>query len=185
MKILILFLISLNCFGSYALKSEIESGSILKTYTKKLGGDYLKLPKKGFNSNYHVVVDEMVNDYDSPINSKSETETCTDQADCESKNLVKTCLDQNERVLMAQDFSDIYCSKFTGYNQKLSGNKIVVEDATLKASYLSQKQEDENTENTKHGQRMTIKTKLNDDGWGSLTDTQKGRLIKYLLRNLK
>ena len=185
MKILILIFISLNCFGNYALKSEIDSGSSLKVYTRKpKSGNYLKIPK-GFNLNYHVIVDEMINDYDSPINSKSETETCVDQSDCEAKNLVKTCLDQDERVLMAQDFSDIYCSKITGYNQKLNGNEIVVEDAAKKETYLQQKQDDKIIEDTKSGQRMTIRTKIIDDGWGSLTNAQKTRMMKHLLRNLK
>lgn len=142
--------------------------------------------KKRYNHKYFKLIDEMVNDYDNPINSKNEAEACADQAECEAKNLIKSCLDSDGRALMAADFSEIYCSKVTGYNQKLSGRKIVAEDAALKSAYLTQKQADKNAETIKNNGRKAIKAALNSaGGWSNLSNVQKTKFAKYLLRNIK
>lgn len=142
MKRIILFLLfSFSAFGNYAKLSEVESSSISKVFTrmKSCGNDCIKIPF-GYDSNYHRAIDEMINDYNAPIQSKSEIEICADEVDCNAKNDVKVCLDNDERVIVALDYSEIYCSKITGYEQVLSGRKIVAEDVGLKTAYLAAEQ---------------------------------------------
>lgn len=83
----------------------------------------------------HVdIVDEMIPDESKPTYSKNDIEVCVDQSDCESKNASKTCTDSQETVYMAQDFSEIYCSKLTGYEQKVSGRKVFLINLAKKAA---------------------------------------------------
>lgn len=87
------------------------------------------------NASYSEIIDEMVDDYSKPVNSKNEIEACSDQTDCETKNASKVCADSEESVFMAADYSEIYCSKLLRFEQKLSGRKIVSANETSKASY--------------------------------------------------
>lgn len=91
-----------------------------------------------YNPEYHELVDEMVGDPASAVYSKNDIEACADQTDCETKNSSKVCTDLMENVYMAQDFSEIYCSKFLRFDAQIpSGKKIIVENATKKAAYDS------------------------------------------------
>lgn len=158
--LILLFLMSFSAFGNYSKISEVETGSISKVFTKMkgCGVSCIKLPF-GYNKSYHVVVAEMINDFTKPINSKNDIETCIDQTDCEVKNAVKSCADEFEIVFMAADFSDIYCSKLTGYEQKLSGSKIVVEDVAKKAAYDS-------SQSAKKLETLAISGQLNHMAFG-------------------
>ena len=95
--------------------------------------------KKEFNCKYYEIAEEMVDDSTKPVHSKSESEVCADQLDCETKNESKICADVLESVFMAEDFSEIYCSKFIRFEQKLSGRKTTKENSTKKAAYDSTK----------------------------------------------
>jgi hypothetical protein len=184
MKYLILFLISLNCFANYAPLSEVQSKNITKVYLKRPAGNFIKLPI-GYNPAYYDVVDEMIDDIEKPIYSKSEAEACADQADCEAKNAIKVCADNEETVLMSEDFSEIYCSKLTGYEQKSTGNKIVVENASLKATYeaqqLAKKQKEEALAQVRKmreaGQGVIDLMILNNSAKG-LTDQQRKTVLE-------
>ena len=138
MKILILcFLIfNLNAFANYMSEVDMFDCSKIsrEIYTKlktcqKNHADCMPLSHCETTSRQ----DTQVDDFDSPKFSKSEIEACADQAACETLNASKTCIDSEETVLMAQDYSDIYCSKQIGYNQKTV--QMIREDAAKKAIY--------------------------------------------------
>lgn len=144
MKVAIIFLItSLKVFAaSYIPESAIngkEPVNVVVFFDMGKCQDFhssqcVEMPPL-YNEKYYTLSDEMIDDTTRPINSKNEIEPCLDQSDCESKNLVKTCSDNQEQVYMAKDYSEIYCSKFLRYEQKLSGKKIVVVDDIKKAAY--------------------------------------------------
>ena len=138
MKILILFFLffSLNVFANYM--SEVDMFDCNKIGRKIYGK--LKTCQKE-----HVDCvafspcettsrqDTQVDDITKPKFTKSEIEVCSDQADCETKNGIKTCIDIDEQVLMAQDFSEIYCSKPNGFDQMTVS--MIREDAAKKAAW--------------------------------------------------
>lgn len=182
MKLIILFLLfSFSAFGNYAKISEVESKSISTVWVKKskCGSDCIKIPF-GYNKNFHKVENEMVNNHDSPIQSKSEIESCVDQDDCESKNAIKVCADELETVYMDEFYSEIYCSKITGYDQKLSGRKIVVEDSGLKSAHIAAKQAERDAKAAKKAAIMLLKDKVNADQ--DLTPSEQRQVFKYLLK---
>lgn len=143
MKILffILIVFSFNSFAGYMLKSKI--GDCTKPITvylkaKKCPGDCIKIPDQ-YNCATGKIDDEMIDNTDSPIwGTRSLIETCSGEQDCKDKVLAKECIDGRTAYYNAE-YSEVWCNKITGYNKKASGRKIVVEDATKKAQYETQK----------------------------------------------
>lgn len=154
MKYLILFLISFSAFGNYVKQSELDNVKTVFTSLRSCGSDCIKIPR-GFNQKTHKKEEIQVPDYDSPIVSKSEAETCSAVADDpatteidESKDVnevcvavvsSKTCTDSGERVIYVidesdQDQAEAYCTKTT-FPLIGSGKFQIVEDATMKAAY--------------------------------------------------
>ena len=145
MKFLTLLLISFSASASYLPESKIgqdtngitiynNSGKCASVYSEKC----IKI-KKGYNHVYSELADEMVNDYSKPTwATRSMVEVCSGQADCEQKVSDKACVDERHALTDAE-FTETWCNKITGYEQVLSGNKIIVENATKKAAYDSAK----------------------------------------------
>lgn len=148
-KLSIVFITFLFCyvaFGSESQVSEVENKLLDCNYPLKMfikancEGQCLKIPEN-FNESCHYseIIDEEIDDPTKPVYSKNEVEACLDQADCEAKNATKTCIDSEESALMAQDYSEIYCSKLLRFEKKLSGAKVLVENASMKATYEAAK----------------------------------------------
>lgn len=93
---------------AFSLKSDCERISGERCF------DIADLP-----SSVYSEVDESVNDYTKPNYSKSEVETCTTNANCDTKFLEKVCTDLTESKIKNYDIREVYCSKFLSYDQKL------------------------------------------------------------------
>lgn len=135
MKILtiITLILSNSALANYALRTEVESKSITKVFTKKpKSGNYIKLPA-GYNANSYDVVDEEIDDMEKPnYEAKSSVEACESLEDCKEKELALSCDDINGYFKVRTD-EDVYCTKIVSYKKKLSGRKTVKEDAAKKA----------------------------------------------------
>lgn len=183
MKYLILFLICFSANANYVKLSEVESNSITKVFvkSKRCGSGCIKLPK-GYDKSFHILADIMKNDVTSPVYSKSETETCIDEDDCNTKNGSKVCTDEDETVKMAQDFSDIYCTKFLRYNQIASGSKKLVIDETKKATKKAEKAAKKAAKAAKKAEVLdTLLSKLKNGE--DLSKAQLRKVLLYLLGN--
>jgi len=110
MKFLILLLVSLTASASNWMPlSKIQSQSLqayqLEEDCTKLGeqcldvGDEPEIVKEGFTS--------LQDNY-----SKSEVESCLDEADCQSKHEAKICTDSGETSIKNLELLEVYCSKF-------------------------------------------------------------------------
>lgn len=153
--ILILILFSFNSFADYINQENLTNCLNDNTYsikTRAING-YYKIPSN-FNCKYYRLIAVNQDDLNRPIFTKNEVEACADQADCESKNGSKTCADGEESVIMAGDYSEIYCSKNSGSYHQLSVTKVR-EDASLKSAYESAKVSSD-------AQKSAIKSKLQD-----------------------
>jgi hypothetical protein len=84
------------------------------------------------------IVDVMIDDTANPIMSKSEAEPCSGQADCQLKLGVKECSDSEETAYIDEGFTEVYCSKITGYPQIASGSKKLQNNPTKMATYEAQ-----------------------------------------------
>ena len=127
--------------------------------------------------------DTQVNDITKPKFTKSEIEVCSNQADCETKNGIKTCIDIDEQVLMAQDYSDIYCSKPNGFEQMTVS--MIREDAVKKAAYDALKASELvkiNSRNTNRSQMRALIPSL-EAGTG-LNTVQRRKLDLLIIRKL-
>lgn len=135
--ILILLLFNFTAFAGYIKKSEVDSCEYPKKVYSKMsscGEDCIKQPK-GYNCKYSEVADEMIDDLERPIwATRSMVEACSGESDCEQKVSEKVCVDERWALTNAE-FTETWCNKITGYEQKLSGRKIVVENAAKKTAY--------------------------------------------------
>jgi len=140
--ILILFLINSNLFAgeAYILKSEFMSKVITKSFTSKSDCEKIspciKVGDK-FNLNFSKLIPEQIDDLSKPINTKNDIQVCSNKADCQLKQKSKVCTDKSEHIVIGKLFKELYCTKISGYQQKLSGRDIIVEDSALRATYDS------------------------------------------------
>lgn len=83
-----------------------------------------------------VTEEQCVNDIEKPIwEKKSQVEKCDGEKDCQEKLLVLRC--EDGRGFIDENFSEIYCTKLLGYEQKCSTvtyNKLQV-DPSKKAKH--------------------------------------------------
>lgn len=140
MKLIILFLISYSAMANFVSQSEIESKKVTEAFVSaeecfKVSGGLCYNITHCSNMEYCKLSPLMIPDKTKPIHSKTEIEACLDQTDCESKNGIKTCSEIGDQVLMAADYSEIYCSRIIRYELKDSGDKHVVIDEDLKAAF--------------------------------------------------
>lgn len=147
MKLLILFFISLSIFANYIpveLVGTDLTGKPIFTNSAKCKKHYakdcIKLPS-GFNPNYYTLQDVIKDDLENPIYTKTEVlNQCGEYCQSLWDSNTYTCQDQDASPYLNLDIEEIYCAKVTGYNQIATGQKIVAEDAVLKANYESQVQ---------------------------------------------
>ena len=192
MKILILcFLIfSLNSFAGYMSKADMldceKSGRtfyLKQKLCKKSHADCVEVPKS-FHCKTYSELDTSVEDLDSPKFSKNEIETCIDQADCETKNAIKSCIDVEENVLMAQNYSDIYCSKQIGYNQMTV--KMIREDPVKKSVWDAAKASKATKKDARELNRVLLRGLVTSLKAGTdLTPAQNRKLQILLIRKLR
>ena len=145
MKLLILLttlLFSQLTLAGWVKLADAEANSVTEYFPRKSNcpGECVYAPST-FETAYFDVVDETEDDLTKPINSKSQAETCDDENDCQSKLSTLVCLDPDEIAIQVLDTDpkEVYCTKVTGYEQKLTGNKVLIENATKKATYLAEK----------------------------------------------
>lgn len=156
--IVILIVISTNCFAGFVPSCESGKGGFFRSKSKceamSSVQECYKSPK-GFNCNYHKLIDEYINDIEKPVfQAKSSVveclaivddpvtteidETKTQEEDCLEKASLQVCDSENGQYMVrAEDNSEVYCTKFLGYEQKLSGRKIITEDPVKKAAYIA------------------------------------------------
>ena len=151
MNYLILFLISFNVMAGWSPSCESGKKGFFRSAEKckvRTGEPNCYKNSKGLSCEYMELADELVNDKSKPIYSKTSIEACSGQEGCESKLALKTCFRDNEGSgFIDKDYTETYCSILTGYQQKLSGSKVVIENPSLKSSYLTAKAISEATKN--------------------------------------
>jgi len=178
----LLFICTAN--ANYIKKSKVGSCGPTKIYSRKaFCGDNCVRITKDYNCNYSKLETVMVEDLEKPTHSKTEVEACVDQVECEAKNAVKTCAEEGAEVLMSEAYDEIYCYKLS-YEQKDSGKKKIVDDATKKADYMAQVQADEDAKKSEMDKIKSIKSKLGKDD-PALTDEQIKKIFKFLLKAVK
>lgn len=141
MRTLLLFLISFSVMGAYkAPISEVEKKLLDCSYplavSVSCSGACVEI-KKSFKCETHELVDQMIDDPSSPIyEAKSNVVSCLDEADCLTKEAAQVCDSQNGYfVVRVADNSEVYCTKLLGYNQMLSGSKVLQENAIKKSAH--------------------------------------------------
>jgi hypothetical protein len=138
MKYLILLLISFSVSASFMSKDKMlgcnksnRTVFVTKKKCKNFNNDCKKVPDN-YNCKTFSEMYIEVDDITKPNYSKSETEVCLGKEDCQTKIVDKSCLDNDERVIISEAYDEIYCSKLTGYDQKKV--KRVSEDPVKKAA---------------------------------------------------
>lgn len=146
MKIIILILISFSVSASNwvpisKIQDKSPAGYQMENDCRKTGeqcldvGDEPEIVKLGLFS----LEDVMGNDGDKPIwGSRSLISPCSGEEDCKAKALAKSCIDGREPYYNAE-YSEVWCNKITGYQQKVVGKSISIKQAEL-AAYKAQLQ---------------------------------------------
>ena len=136
MKYLILLLISFSAFANFIPISKVGIDSSLTVWTKKSKCEKeesepcIKIDEN-YNPEYSIAVDRYVDDLDRPIRKRVEIETCNGEEDCISIMQAKICTEISDEKLYDAEFTEVWCSKITGYEQIVDSKKIA-EDASKK-----------------------------------------------------
>lgn len=139
MRILFLLLISFSAFAATYIPIEnigvCPSVKTVFTNQKKCQKHYEKECGKvvpGYNCEIHERVDEMVDDLDAPVYSKTQLNKCGEYCETLYKDL--ECEDPEAKPILNLDTEEIYCSKLLRYEQIPSGRKIVAVNKAKKAA---------------------------------------------------
>lgn len=168
MNFLILSLISFSVFGQYLPHSKIgesTDGMTIENLKQKCEKRYsepcVSIKKIG-NHPYSKLADERVEDKDSPLwGQRSLVEPCGGEINCKEKALNKECIDERQ-AYYNEEYSEVWCNEIVGYNTKLTGRKIVVEDPTKKALYEQAQAEKEVAKQAKSDRKEALKAIAKD-----------------------
>lgn len=192
MKILILcfLFLSINVFAGYMSKAKMlnpDCNTSRPFYTKKktcdlLNPDCIPVPSVDRICNLSEL-DTQVDNPESPKATKNEIVTCDDQADCELKNSSKTCLDSDEVVRIAENYSDIYCTKPNGFNKMTV--KMIREDPVKKATHDTLRASELVKKNNRNTNRAQMKALMSSLKAGTdLNTVQRRKLDLLIIRKL-
>ena len=158
MRFILLFLFSISAFAGQMTKADLESCADGRTfYMRGCQGECYDIPE-GYNCKYSRVK-----------SSKSETESCFNDEDCQSKLEAKVCSDQKEQaVKVLTEPKEVYCTK-----------EYIGEDASLKTSYDTEESDKEALKAAKKASKEVLKGKLEAD-----IDLTKEELREMLLHLL-
>lgn len=177
--LLLSLFLSISAFANYAKISEVESGNVTKVFLKEssCGQDCVNLPKD-FNSSYSKIVDEKINDLEKPIYTNELIEACVDIDDCDAKSSDKLCPDGFQSYQDNQRL-EVSCRRLDGYEQKLSGRKIIDIDEIKKAQFDADKAAKEQAKSLKRSKINEIKAKLKSNQ--QLTESETREALLFLL----
>jgi len=185
MKLLVLFLISFSCLASYTSKQDAENcnkvGRTFYLRKAQCGPTCVKVPKN-YSCETFSEQDVEVDDYSKPSHSKSEVEACDSEEDCKAKLALKECSDESERKYINAEYSEMYCSKFLGYDKKMV--KKYLEDAAKKAAYDQAESDKVAVKKAKMDEVKLIILKKLKNG-EELTPAQVRKFRIFMLRNLQ
>ena len=149
-------------------------------YAKKC----VKLPK-GYVADYFVSVDEMKDDRGRPLwSSRADQVACSGESDCRAKLKELVCAGGSgwDRFIAA-GFDEVYCARITGFEQRATGDKIAVEDASKKAAHMAAVAAESSAKADKKTKRKQAKGFISKLKSGS--DLSKAELRQVLLVLLK
>jgi len=179
--IICLFLVSFSAHSLYMSKSDMENCEQIKKvyrHKAKCGNDCVKVPKS-HNCETFSEQPTNVDDLEKPKYSKNQLNKCGEY--CESLFPDLVCVDSNERPILNLDLEEIYCTKFTGYEQK--SVMRFREDAAKKASYEAAKQVLKDEKAADKSKRAQLKSLL--DGLKSGTDLTPAQNRKLQIQVIK
>lgn len=150
MKYLLVLLFCFSAQASYIKVDDYCSENKWTAYSRCPKGATCYKVKEGHSCETHHVVNEIVDDPDKPVFSKNEVEACvaieddpvtievdesvTLESSCNEKHAMKTCIDVGEYSVIAEDYSEVYCTKLLRHEKKLTGRQVVVIDEVKKAA---------------------------------------------------
>lgn len=181
---LVSILVSSICNAAFLTEADLEScengrSFLLKSRCEKVSGETCYKVPKNYDCNYFRVSNVSVDDFSKPVFSKNEIEACSGEADCQSKIAAKTCSDTSEKALIGEGYTEVYCSKKTGFAQKLVPK--AKKDLALKASYDALITSEKADAKAKRDEVKALKAKLRN---GDLTDNEIKKVLRFLLRNI-
>ena len=134
--ITLLFFITFSAQADWVKISDFNSCEAVGYYDRHTcenthSSECIKLP-----SNYgeacglfqETLQDVFVNDISRPIRNKTQTQACEGQELCQVALEALTCEEEGAESFINESYSEAYCSKVIGYEQKYS-HKIAVVDA--------------------------------------------------------
>lgn len=123
---------------------------------KDTGSDCVKFD--GGVCGIHNKVEIIGDDTSNPIYSKTEIESCDGEEVCLKNSIEKSCKDDS-RVLINQDYTELYCSKLIGYPQIVVEKRLVV-DPVKKSTHDAAMREKENLAKMESDKLVLLEEKL-------------------------
>lgn len=142
--IAILFFLFINTsFAGYVAESKINVCSRLDYPLKERceeseGESCYKVPSDSGECGIFKIEDVVGVDLSKPIYSKNQVEECSDPEECQYKLENLLCIIQGEEAIKNLESMEVYCSRLTGYQEKVVGQQIGI-DPVLKAQKDAEK----------------------------------------------
>lgn len=145
MKFIILIILFFSFQNVFSCQNFLPLSEVVKAVNLDAGAGSVtceQLPQEqclcyeGINWHTAEIVDNQVDDLTKPLYSKNEVEECSGEADCQAKLSAKECAHQDETAFTDAEFTEVWCSRLTGYEQKIEGKKLQTSSSKL-ATYTA------------------------------------------------
>jgi uncharacterized ubiquitin-like protein YukD len=119
--------------------SKVKSGSIeaysLKSDCERISNETC-YDLGSYPSSVYSEVDSNIDDFNKPVYSKNEIQSCATNEICDSIHASKVCSDSLEYSIKNYDLNQVYCSRVIGYETKAI--KIIELDSAKLSAYQAQ-----------------------------------------------
>ena len=128
--------LSINAFADWVKISDFNSCEAIGYYDRHTceniqGSECVKLPsnyKEACGLFQEELQSAYVDDLEKPIRNKTQVQACEGQEPCQVALEALTCEEEGAESFINESYTEVYCSKITGYEQKYS-HKVAVVDA--------------------------------------------------------
>lgn len=132
----LLFTFTLSAHADWVKLSDYDSCNVLAYYDRHTcentsHSECVKRPA-GHEGDCEIfqstLQDVFVDDIERPIRNKTQVASCEDSDSCQASLLALECEEEGAEKFINESYSEVYCSRVTGFEQKFS-HKVAVVDA--------------------------------------------------------
>ena len=190
MKYIILTALIFSSISYSKCKNKLPMSEVVKAMNLEAGAGKVKCKEKpkeqcicfdGIKWETAKVVDRYIENKEKPIREKSETEPCEGEKDCQAILKGKQCENFKSEKFYNAEFTEVWCSEITGYEQKIEGKKLIESD-TKRLAYEQELDSKEATKLAKEQRKEELKAEAKKEK--DLTKEEIKEILLMVLERL-